>query len=341
MQLMDCLRVLNKCVDVGFSAGRFPVFEYWRVLVGACVHNTRPEAVSGGVLPSADWVLGYVGVMRWRQVQEDFRRMIAWTVKVARRQNWFNRPVWCAIDFHDDRYYGKRYFGVVGCQSKQGTNKCYRVATLDVCEAGRRFTLAVMPIFKGTKKADVLTYLVSEARKHVKIRRLLLDREFFSIGVFKALGSLKLKYIVCAKQTGKLLRTVKGKTRTRYTLENPEESFTVGLIAHRPDDKTLWVYATNLQSKPETIAYTYKRRWGIETGYRSKNKYSANTTTRNYKIRLFLILLAVVLFNLWVLTNLLADITTIRKLARKSEYSTKVTIFQFKQRLIRQMADNG
>ena len=230
---------------------------------------------------------------------------------------------------------------MMGCQSKRGTNKCFRIATLEVCEAGRRFTLAVTPVFKGTKTAEVIRYLVRQARKHVRIKYLLMDRGFFSIDVFRALNSLKIKYIVCAKKTGKLLRSVEGKTHIQYTLEKPSDSYTINLTAHRPDEETLWVYATNLHSKPESIAYTYKKRWGIETGYKSKNHFNANTTSKNYAIRIFLILLAITLYNLWILTNLIADSTIIRKTSRKNQYSTKVTIFQFKQSFIRQLADHG
>lgn len=341
MQLDNCLRVLNRSVDVGFSKGRLPKLDYWRVLAGACLHNTSPEAVSGEGLPSADCVLGYMGLMDWVEVQKSYEDVIAQSVSLARRQGWFRRPLLCAVDYHDDLYYGERVFGVMGCQSKRGTNKCFRIATLEVCEAGRRFTLAVTPVFKGTKTAEVIRYLVRQARKHVRIKYLLMDRGFFSIDVFRALNSLKLKYIVCAKKTGKLLGSVEGKTHIQYTLEKPSDSYTINLTAHRPDEETLWVYATNLHSKHESIAYTYKKRWGIETGYKSKNHFNANTTSKNYAIRIFLILLAITLYNLWILTNLIADSTIIRKTSRKNQYSTKVTIFQFKQSFIRQLADHG
>jgi hypothetical protein len=327
-------------VDVGFSLGRLPVLDYWRVPVAACLHNTSLEAVSGEGLPSADCVLDYIGSSPWKQTSEQFRAAIADSVKAAKWDGWFNRPVWCAVDFHDDDYYGRYTYGVVGCYGKHDTNQCFRIASLDVCEAGRRFTLVVMPVFKGTSATEVLEYLVREARKCVRIRGLLLDRWFYSILAFRALGRLRLKYIMCAKQTGKLLRAVDGRTFLEYTLKNSKDSFTLGLTAYRPDDKNIWVYATNLKCRPETVAFIYKRRWGIETGYKCKNKYSANTTTRRYKIRIFLILLAVVLFNLWVLANLVADSATIRKLKPKAEYSTKVTIFKFKQGFIRHLADN-
>jgi hypothetical protein len=282
-----------------------------------------------------------VGSLEWGNIQKSYEHLIFETVKYAKKRNWFNRPVLYAVDFHDTLYYGEKVFGTMGCKSQRGTNKCFRLATLEVCEAGKRFTLAVVPVFKGTPTFEVVKYLVREARKHVKIKYLLLDRWFFAIDAFKALNRLKLKYIVCAKQSNKLLRTIEGKTRVQYTLEKPGDYYTVNLTVYRPDEDTLWVYATNLHSKPENIAYTYKKRWGIETGYKSKNKFNANTTSRKYAIRLFLMLLAIGLYNLWVLTNLVADSATIHRISRKTQYSTKVTIFQFKQHLIQELADNG
>jgi len=61
---------------------------------------------------------------------------------------------------------------------------------------------------------------------------------------------------------------------------------------------------------PEQLAhylYTwYSKRWGIETGYRVK-KYSfrSKTTSKNYFIRLFYFLFSVLLYNLWILIDIL------------------------------------
>ena len=301
--------------------------------------NTSAEGVSRR--PSADCVLKYVGSSSWVEVWRGFECVVEHTLKVAKQQGWFNRPVVCAVDYHDDLYYGGDCFGVVGCFSKQGTNKCFRLASIEVCEPGRRFTLGVIPVLYDTTKEEVLEYLVGEARKHVKIRTLLLDRQFHSINAFQTLEKLKLKYIVCAKKTQKLLKTIEGKTHTKYTLESNNRKHTVDLIAYRPDKQNIWVYATNLQQKPEHIAWLYKRRWGIETGYKSKNKYTANTTTKNYTIRLLYMLLAVALYNLWALTNLIEDSETIKNHKTPNTYTTKITIFQFKLDSIQQLADHG
>lgn len=239
MQLNDCLRVINKCVKLGFRGGRFQYLDYWRVLAGACLWNTSAEDVSRR--PSADCVLKYVGSTNWVEVKRGFDSVVEHTLKAAKQQGWFNRPVTCAVDFHDDLYYGKECFGVVGCYSKLGTNKCYRVATLEVCEPGKRFTLAAMPVLYDTTKEEALTYLVCEARRHVKIKTLLLDRQFHSINAFQTLETLKLKYVVCAKKTQKLLKAVKGKTHTKYTLKSNNGSHTIDLAAHHSDTENIWV----------------------------------------------------------------------------------------------------
>jgi putative transposase len=44
----------------------------------------------------------------------------------------------------------------------------------------------------------------------------------------------------------------------------------------------------------------YKERFGIETSYRLKNQCRIRTTSKNPVVRLFLVALAFILFNLWV-----------------------------------------
>lgn len=52
-------------------------------------------------------------------------------------------------------------------------------------------------------------------------------------------------------------------------------------------------------------------------------------------------LLTVTLYNLWVLTNLIEDSETIKNHKPKTRYTTKITIFQFKQKYLQQLADHG
>lgn len=49
----------------------------------------------------------------------------------------------------------------------------------------------------------------------------------------------------------------------------------------------------------------YRKRWGIETGYRGvKHDFLAITTTDSYTVRLLYFMVSVILYNFWLLCNL-------------------------------------
>jgi len=47
----------------------------------------------------------------------------------------------------------------------------------------------------------------------------------------------------------------------------------------------------------------YRKRWGIETAYRVKKGFRAQTTSKNYKVRLMYFLYSALLYNLWVIID--------------------------------------
>lgn len=72
------------------------------------------------------------------------------------------------------------------------------------------------------------------------------------------------------------------------------------------------VFATNENYDENEVGLTnrlltlYSKRWGIETSYRVKKyTFRAKTTSKNYMIRLFYFLFSILLYDLWVLINIL------------------------------------
>jgi putative transposase len=64
-----------------------------------------------------------------------------------------------------------------------------------------------------------------------------------------------------------------------------------------------FAYAVNRLSKsiePHQVFELYRRRFGIETSYRQMNQVRARITSRNPTIRLLLVGLAFVIFNLYI-----------------------------------------
>ena len=65
-------------------------------------------------------------------------------------------------------------------------------------------------------------------------------------------------------------------------------------------------YDENDVGLADRLFYLYSKRWGIETSYRVKKySYRAKTTSKNYLIRLFYFMFSVLLYNLWILADIL------------------------------------
>ena len=71
-------------------------------------------------------------------------------------------------------------------------------------------------------------------------------------------------------------------------------------------------YYTNIddldKEKIEQLDGFYRNRWAIETAYRViKDEFLARTTSRNFEVRVFYFRFATLLYNAWVLLNILVD----------------------------------
>jgi hypothetical protein len=75
-------------------------------------------------------------------------------------------------------------------------------------------------------------------------------------------------------------------------------------VAEAVDSKGLQYFiGTNLPGRPKRILKLYKKRWGIETSYRMIGQFFAKTTTDDYAVRVWYFVLAILLYNVWVLLN--------------------------------------
>jgi len=65
-------------------------------------------------------------------------------------------------------------------------------------------------------------------------------------------------------------------------------------------------YDENDVNLAERLFDLYGKRWGVETSYRiKKHSYLPKTTSKNYLIRLFHFMFSVLLYNLWILADIL------------------------------------
>jgi hypothetical protein len=278
--------------------------------------------------------------------------MIDMSVRKARRSVSFRMPLPVAIDFHDIPYYGNAAGElaewVIGCKSNNGTNKCFRFITAHIVVGGRRFTVAALPVSVFDSIPELLGRLIAIAGKRIRIKYAFLDRGFYSVGAIKKLYELHVRFVMPvikhgAKRPEKDMRMLlrkhlAGNGRFSYNLGNLYNNETFTVVAVEGKDGDVFGFATNTKLPAGTIGNWYKKRWGIETGYRMKEKFRARTCARKSPaVRELFNMLPFVIYNLWALVNAALG-RTFRNIR------PRITAYEFWKRLesmIESLVDHG
>lgn len=230
------------------------------------------------------------------------------------------RDVNIAIDLTLIPYHGQPYEDkkeIVRGMPKSGTTHFHGYATVSIVRDDRRYVVALRFIEYGEEMAEIVRWLIKRLKSlKFRIRRVFLDKGFCSKPVFKVLDQHKLSYVTPIPVRGKsggVRSLFQGKSRkTTYTFHSPKHGkYTVqAVIVKRYSKgrygrhKSKWfAYAvTGLPAGilPAQVFELYRQRFGIESSYRQMNQVRARTSTRNPVIRLLLVGLAFVLFNLYI-----------------------------------------
>lgn len=284
------------------------------------------EASSARV-PSGSWVRDAVSRLSEGEVTEKAGRALDSTLKELRRFGVFNEPVVCAMDKHQVPRYdeGMEPFLTRG-QEKAGTFKFETYATLQCVEEGRRAQVACAHVGPLDDNADVVAGLVGQARlREVEVSLLLLDREFFSASCMARLEKEGQRYLMPCKLTSRTKEAIRehaqGKRRrvSRCAItstEGREGAYNIVILPRRgcekePDPLKRYIaFATNIPRRfvmwnVRRLPDDYRRRWGIETGYSGVEGLRARTTSKSHALRLLYFYYALVLYNAWLLSNLI------------------------------------
>jgi hypothetical protein len=284
---------------------------------------TRDEA------PSADTLL-----YRLKKLgSDDAHRMLVDAndaiIEELLRRGVFRRPVVAAIDLTDDPYYGEYNRNVRRSRRDRGTNLFYTYASIHVVENGRRVTIFEIPVHQLDDHAYIAEKLINAAKaRGIKIRTLLIDRGFYSVDVMNKLDEMGVRYLMPAKKNERIKRAIEEHhsglipSMVKFSIRNAaEQQASFGLMIYPkkgaketdPTHEKYIVFATNMGYRQAfrlfpVIPDEYRRRWGIETGYRVQNQVKAKTTSTNYTVRLVYQMLSVIVYNVWQLANILLAI---------------------------------
>lgn len=237
-----------------------------------------------------------------------------------RRRSW---PV--AIDWHLVPYYGEPDQSrneLYHSRPHLGTTRFHAYATACIVQYGQRYTLALTWVRKHESTITVLRRLLAHIREiELKIKRLLLDRAFFSTAVVEFLQQEQLPFLMPVVIRGR--KPKKGRVLTglrhlerqkagwyQHVLRRGKQEATVSVcIAYRTyrrrgekkrRTQKLLFAAWRVKGTPTEIRERYRKRFGIEASYRQRRQARIYTCTRNPHLRLVFVAVSLLLRNLWV-----------------------------------------
>jgi hypothetical protein len=235
-----------------------------------------------------------------------------------RRRRWV-----AAIDLHYQPFYGDRHTpGVVGGQRKQGTHYFYGYATAELVHRRHRYTVGLISIEGKYKAHEVVAALLQQLEDGgVRLRGVVLDSGFDSGETLLLLQNRGLAYTVPLRRKGRGVNRrnacfalpVGTVTTTAWQTEDSRRPVRTRVaVAHRPGDGKVQVYAFSGWRSDRALAAAaaalaarqarqwYRRRFGIETGYRQMHQCQGRTTAKDRAYRLLLVGLALLLRQVWV-----------------------------------------
>lgn len=210
---------------------------------------------------------------------------------------------------------------VLGSKHQRGTNWCHQYATLEIVVGKHRLTLAVKKLSVDEhEKAIVIRQLIQKAKEYVRIDLILLDRGFYAIECIRTLKHQYLKFIMPVPRNNAIKKTIKANDnylpiviQTTVGDEKNCESYNLAMIRGKTRGKkiaSVFCFATNFIDKTaEQITELYRKRWSIETGYKSKKKFRIKTSTTSNVVRMLYFYLECVLYNSWYETKNITPVT--------------------------------
>ncbi len=201
-------------------------------------------------------------------------------------------------------------------QAKSGTCSFYAYATLYVIRKGKRVTVSLIAVRKYDTNVAIITRLFDKiSHLNLGIKRLLIDRGFYSVPVIRWLKAIDIPFeipVIIRGKSGGTRQLLRGDRsyETNYTMNSQEYgsvTFRIRVIRiysrgrysrHGTEYMAYAVYRTGL--KLRAVHNDYRKRFGIETSYRLKNRCRIGTSTKNPAVRLLFVGTAFILTDIWV-----------------------------------------
>jgi len=224
------------------------------------------------------------------------------------------------IDLVDIPYHGKPaqlLEEIRRGSAKSGTTHFHSYATLAIVHNHQRYEVALTFVWADESMDEIVDRLLDQVRHlGVRLRRAYLDKGFCRREVFTLLRKRRLPYLIPIPVKGKsggIRQLFTGRTsyRTTYTFNaDKPQAYTTDVIVIRRYSKgrygrhgSEWfVYAAyGMDNVPlHQIFDLYRCRFGMESGYRQMHQVRARTASPSPTLRLLLVGVAFLLYNVYI-----------------------------------------
>lgn len=319
---------LNPFVSLFSGCFCFPRAEmYFRLLLKCTLGAFSIESMCNREFESPDRLLFYMKRASVEQVNGFGCLLFLSLFKVLKRYHDMSRGVWVALDIHNVPYYGLDdscyvFYTVKRKGSRVQKIKVHKYATLAIVSRRFKHTLAAVPLKRNEHLEDAVDALLHMARGMVRIKTVLMDREFYNQHVLNTVEKHGLCYLVpikWSKGTDLLywLSETSGKWVWPYTMKSRTEDRKTGKTSSRVYKQiTVYFHEMNVgvyqafttnrimkRQSAESLIRVYDRRWNIENSYKDAENYAVKTSTRNHAYRLLLFILGHLMMNLQELSK--------------------------------------
>lgn len=227
-----------------------------------------------------------------------------------------------AIDKHKIPRYDKKpnMKHLIYSKFERGTKTFEAYITSKIVAGSLELNLSMCPVYRDRFNPEFVRKILEKCDKtNLKTKLCLLDREFYAADVMHVIKQANKQFIIPAKKDSKIKHAIMQHHKnlrdavSPYTIGNISEGFTFNLVIvpakgkQDSDDITeqYHVFATSLPcTNPDEIIRQipelYKKRWGIETGYRVVESIRPRTNSPNHALRIFMFTVSLILSNLWI-----------------------------------------
>ncbi len=338
-RILNTLSGILESAPIGFSTrnnAQYGVSEFAAILMKMSESNIASEEAirllkhAKKRMPSPKWFRNMINSLESDSADELCMDMITRTARLAKNTCRYKGGVLVAIDKHlIPRHDKDNMSHLTRSKPKGGTSKFECYATMHVVAEQVPAILECMQVTRSVDDADFVRKFVQKLRDYrIRARLLLMGREFYSTEIIKLVSEQRHKFLMPAvKNTGikRVIREHHDKLRkavSQYTIRNAAgQSATFTLIitpSKKIDDsdadtlERYHVFATNLSTtraldEIETLPEEYRRRWGIETGYKQVEQVRPRTTSRNASFRAVMFYVSLFMYNTWAVEQYRED----------------------------------